>query len=114
MNIFHEHLENSERYQSFIETFYDRNNYYDLTDTYGFNENVKQHRLKRECYTSGIGTRRFVQVKDDNLVRLEDFTINTESNQMKFIDTFGNEAKVCFRVSLTSVYIPCYIATVVK
>lgn len=114
MNIFHEHLENSERYQSFIETFYDRNNYYDLTDTYGFNGNVKQHRLKRECYTSGIGTRRFVQGKDDTLVRLEDFTINTESNQMKFIDPFGNEAKVCFRGSLTPVYMPGYIATVLQ
>src|SRR5699024_11908203 len=98
MNIFHEHLENSERYQSFIETFYDRNNYYDLTDTYGFNGNVKQHRLKRECYTSGIGTRRFVQGKDDTLVRHKDFKIKTESNQMKFIDPCDNTAMVYFRV----------------
>lgn len=114
MNFFNDFLDNDHQYRKFIEAFYDYNNYYDLTDTYGFNGNVKKQRLSRECYTSGIGTRRFTKEAYESLRKLEDFTINTESSQIKFMDPDGKEAKVCFRGSLTPVYMPGYIATVLQ
>ncbi len=114
MNYFKDYLNESEDYQNFIREFYDENNYYELTDTYGFNGNVKEHRLRRECYTLGVGTRRFSMEDNESLFKVEDFQVKVNNNQFKFIDSNGLEAKICFRGSLTPTYMPGYIAMLLQ
>lgn len=113
MNYFKDYLNDSNDYQSFIKDFYDDNNYYELTDTYGFNGNVKEHRLSRECYNLGVGTRRFSMENSESLHRVEDFLVKV-NDQFKFIDRNGKEARICFRGSLTPTYMPGYIAMLLQ
>lgn len=114
MNYFIEYLFDSEDYQVYTKDFYDDNNYYELSDTYGFNGNVKEHRLSRECYTVGVGNRRF-SIKDNELLhKVEDFKVNVSDNLFRFIDRDGKEAKICFRGSLTPTYMPGYIAILLQ
>lgn len=114
MNYFKGYLNDSEDYKKFVEDFYDDNNFYELTDTYGFNGNVKEHRLSRECYTLGVGTRRFSMENNELLHKVEDFHVKVNDNIFRFIDSEGNEAKICFRGSLTPTYMPGYIAMLLQ
>ncbi|WP_042142090.1 hypothetical protein [Paucisalibacillus sp. EB02] len=114
MNYFKDYLHEDDDYQNYIRDFYDDNNYYELTDTYGFNGNVKEQRLSRECYTLGVGTRRFTMENDESLHMVEDFKVDIHDNLLRFIDKNGKEAKICFRGSLSPTYMPGYIAILLQ
>ncbi|QKY71288.1 hypothetical protein [Lentibacillus sp. CBA3610] len=114
MNNYLEYLTKDENYQQFLEDHYNRNNFYEITDTFGFNGNVKIHRLKNECYMQGAGRRRFSKGEQDNLVKFEDFKVKLEhdTNMVKFVDKNDQESNICFRGSLTPMYMPSYVATI--
>ncbi|WP_026908235.1 hypothetical protein [Paucisalibacillus globulus] len=114
MNYFKDYLNEDADYRNYIKDFYDDNNYYELTDTYGFNGNVKEQRLSRECYTLGVGTRRFTMENNDSLHMVEDFKVDIRDGLFRFIDVNGEEAKICFRGSLSPTYMPGYIAILLQ
>ncbi|MFK3937453.1 hypothetical protein ACI2JA_08045 [Alkalihalobacillus sp. NPDC078783] len=116
MNYNEKFLDLDPEYEQFLRNHYERGNYYELTDTYGFNGNIKKHRLEQECYTLGVGTRRFSIKSEEKLTKVEDFIIRIPSvgNRLELIDDEGKEVNICFRGSLTPASMPGYISVLLQ
>lgn len=116
MNYFKDYLTEDSEYLEFIGQYYAGQNYYEYTESFGFNGNVKEVKLHRECYTMGVGTRRFTPQADRLLTRVEDFTVSIDPSNKKFrlIDRNKQPVKICFRGSLVPTSMPGYISVLLQ
>ncbi|MCM3339238.1 hypothetical protein M3650_11470 [Paenibacillus sp. MER TA 81-3] len=116
MNYFTSYLSNDDKYLTFSEDYYDTQNYYEFTESFGFNGNVKKMKLKRECYTIGVGTKRFLPDAERLLTKVEDFKIKIDKENKKFrlIDMDKQTVKICFRGSLVPTSMPGYISVLLQ
>ncbi|MCE5170622.1 hypothetical protein LQV63_15000 [Paenibacillus profundus] len=116
MNYFTPYLLHDDAYTAFSANYYDSQNYYEFTESFGFNGNVKNIKLKKECCTVGIGTKRFLQDAEKPLTHVEDFKIKIkkENKRFRLIDKDKQTVKVCFRGSLVPTSMPGYISVLLQ
>lgn len=117
MNYYKTFLEKNEEYLEFKYNHFNKNNYYELNETLGFNGNVKDVVLENQCYTVGVGTQRFnfKGIKDKKLLKVENLFFNNNSDYNNLlVDKEGNNVQICLRGSLTPALMPGYISTLLQ
>lgn len=116
MNYFTDYLSNDNQYLNFIKDYYEDQNYYEFSESFGFNGNVKNITLNNQCYTGGIGSKRFLPEAQQVYSKIEDFKIKIDRENKKFriVDTQNNTVKICYRGSLVPTSMPGYISVLLQ
>ncbi|MHA2700660.1 hypothetical protein ACXZ8K_08150 [Streptococcus agalactiae] len=112
MNIFQTYISTSRTYHRFVNELYEKNNYYEITDTFGFNGNMKINTLKKRCYTNYIGNSRFISTKDD--INIDKCYMKIASNDLDLYDENDNKFRILHRGSLTPALMPGYISNLLQ
>ncbi|MEB2300174.1 hypothetical protein LAV72_11140 [Lysinibacillus xylanilyticus] len=116
MDYFKEYLENDANYKLFEQEYYLNQGYYEYTENFGFNGNIKSIYLPRRVTTVGTGRKRFSQIAK-NFTEIEEFgvTIDPVCHFITFFDRATNaDIKVLFRGSLIPTAMPGYISTLLQ
>ncbi|MGQ8872587.1 hypothetical protein [Paenibacillus sp. TSA_86.1] len=116
MNYFTDYLSNDNQYMNFIKDYYEDQNYYEFSESFGFNGNVKNIKLDNQCYTGGIGSKRFLPEAKQAYSKIEDFKIKIDRENKKFriVDMHNNTVKICYRGSLVPTSMPGYISVLLQ
>ncbi len=112
MNIFESYISTSQSYHQFVDELYKKNNYYEISDTFGFNGNMKNNTLQKRCFTNYIGNSRFISRKDD--INIDKCYMKVASNGLDLYDENNNKFRILHRGSLTPALMPGYISNLLQ
>ena len=112
MNIFGTYVSTSQKYHYFVNELYKKNNFYEITDTFGFNGNMKNNSFKKRCFTNYIGNSRFLSKKGD--INIDKCYMKIESNELNLYDENDNKFRILHRGSLTPALMPGYISNLLQ